>query len=403
MACMLTETERASAASARYRVSEHDSIRGVDWDDWNRLRDPKLDPYMDPRYILAVENSMAKDSQFRHVLFYDAAGNPVASACLCAFSIDGAMLAEGRARTVANVINRMAPWLLRLPLMLCGLPVSTGSSHLRFALGANRSVILQGLDQILGDFAKSTRCRCIVFKEFEDEQSRELAPLESLGYRKADSLPMNCTPVGFDSFHDYLSRVKSSRRRTIRQSREKFLASGMKVVNLLGGEGAEALFTDDVYQLYGAVLDRAAVRFERLPAEFFREIARQLPENSLFTYIYDRDRIAAFAVTLLCEEFCDQMFIGLDYGLNARCDLYFNLFFETLDPVFARRPSRVFVGQTSDDFKHQKLSAFQLPLSLYVKGCNRLADTLLAKCFDLFFPPRPMKFPGPGPSVVVAE
>jgi predicted N-acyltransferase len=388
-----TETDRVLTLPAGYHVSAHESIRDVDWGDWNHLRDPKLDPYMDPRYILAVENSMAKDSKFRHVLFYDAAGDPVASACLCAFAIDGAMLAEGRARTVATFINRFAPWLLRLPLMLCGLPVSTGSNHLRFAPEANHGLVLQTLDRILLDFAKSTGCKCIVFKEFEDEQTRELTPLESLGYRKADSLPMNCTPVGFRSFDDYLSRVKSSRRRTIRQSREKFRASGMKVVNLLGGEGADALFTDDVYELYDAVLDRAAVRFERLPAEFFREIARQMPESSLFTYIYDRDRIAGFAITLFCEGFCDQMFIGLDYELNAECDLYFNLFFETLDAVFARSPGRVFVGQTSDDFKHQKLSAFQVPLSLYVKGCNRLVDTLLSRCFDMFFPPRPLKYP----------
>jgi predicted N-acyltransferase len=393
MTCLLTQADRVLTAPARYYVSEHDSIRDVDWDDWNRLRDPKLDPYMDPRYILAVENSMGKDSQFRQVLFYDEAGDPAASACLCSFSIDGAMLAEGRARTVANVINRVAPWLLRLPLMLCGLPVSTGSSHLRFAADANRGIILRALDRILVDFAKSTGCRCIVFKEFEAEQSRELVPLESLGYRQADSLPMNCTPVGFHSFDDYLSRVKSSRRRTIRQSREKFRASGLRVVNYLGGEGADVLFSDDVYRLYGAVLDRAAVRFERLPAEFFREIARQLPENSLFTYIYERDRIVAFAITLFCEEFFDQMFIGLDYRLNAQCDLYFNLFFETLDAVFARTPSRIFVGQTSDDFKHQKLSAFQIPLSLYVKGCNRLVDSLLARCFDMFFPSRPLKYP----------
>jgi predicted N-acyltransferase len=389
-----TQTDRTLSAPARYHVSAHASIRDVDWDDWNRLRDVKLDPYMDPRYILAVENSMGKDSQFRHVLFYDEAGEPAASACLCAFSIDGAMLAEGRARTLANVINRLAPRLLRLPLMLCGLPVSSGSSHLRFAPDANRGVILRDLDRILLDFAKSTRCRVIAFKEFEPADSHELLPLESLGYRKADSLPMNCAPVGFQSFDDFLSRVKSSRRRMIRKSREKFLAAGMKVEHMLGGEGADALFTDDVYQLYDAVLDRAAVRFERLPAEFFREIARQMPENSLFTYMYHRERIVAFAMTLFSEAFCDQMFIGFDYRLNAECDLYFNVFFETLDAIFARAPRRVLVGQTSDEFKHQKLSAFQVPLSLYVKGCNRAADLLLACCFDLFFPPRPVKYPG---------
>jgi predicted N-acyltransferase len=190
-----------------------------------------------------------------------------------------------------------------------------------------------------------------------------------------------------------VSRVKSSRRRTIRKSREKFLNSGLKVVHLLGGEGADALFTDEVYELYRGVLDRAAVRFEVLTAEYFREIARQMPESSMFTFIYQRDRIVAFAISLLSEELFEQLFIGFDYRLNGQFDLYFNLFFETLDRAFARHPRRIYVGQTSDDFKHQKLSTFQYPLSIYVKGHHWLVNLCTALRFEWFFPPREMKYP----------
>ena len=60
---------------------------------------------------------------------------------------------------------------------------------------------------------------------------------------------------------------------------------------------------------------------------------------------------------------------------------------------FERGPRRIYVGQTSDDFKHQKLSTYQVPLTLYVKGRQWVARGLLASGFRWFFPPRPMKYP----------
>lgn len=392
MSTLTRHANRVQPSISRYRVCARDSMRNVDWDDWNRLRDPNSDPHMDPRFILAVENSMQKQSRFCHVLIYDSLGEPVAAACLSSLRIDGALLAQGRGRKAAAFVNRLAPGLLGMRILMCGLPISAGASHLRFAPHADRAAVLGILDELLSDLAHRPGSECIVFKEFDAEQSRELAPLEALGYRRADSLPMNCVPVGYRSFEDYLSRVKSARRHTIRRSREKFAASGLKVIHLLGGEGVDRLLTDDVHQLYRDVFDRAEVRFEELPPEFFREVARQLPDSSLFTFIYERDRIRAFAMTLFSGELSHQMFIGLDYEVNAQCDLYFNLFFESLDAAFARGPNRIYVGQASDDFKHQKLSTFQVPLSVYFKGCKLAIRQLIAWCPNLFFPPRPLRY-----------
>ena len=385
-----------SISPARYRATTYPSIRDADWDVWNGLRDVKSDPFMDPRFILAVENSMAADSRFRHVLIHDEQGRPTAAACLCAYSVDGALLAEGGARTVATSIKKVAPFLLRVPVMLCGLPVSAGASHLRFADHADRAAVLSILDGLLCDFAKETRSKCIVFKEFEAAGCLELVALESLGYRRADSLPMNCVPAGYSSFDDYLSRTNSARRRTIRRSKEKFARCGLKVVHRAGGDGVDELFSDDVHRLYEAVLERATVRFERLPAAFFREVARQMPDNSLFTFVNQGDRVVAFAATIFSEELFDQMFIGLDYRLNPECDLYFNVFFEALGAAFDRGPRHIHVGQTSDEFKHQKLTAYQIPLAMYVKGCAWLVNLFLKHRFEWFFPPRPLKYPAPG-------
>jgi hypothetical protein len=87
------------------------------------------------------------------------------------------------------------------------------------------------------------------------------------------------------------------------------------------------------------------------------------------------------------------MFVGYDYELNPECDLYFNLFFEAVSAAFQRRPQRIYIGQTSDEFKHQKLCGFQIPLSIYVKGSHPVINAIIKNAFGLFFPPRPMQYP----------
>ena len=69
---------------------------------------------------------MASECRFRHVLVRDQEGQLAATACLCSYTIDGAVLAEGGAKKVASVINRFAPFLLKIRVLLCGLPVSSG-------------------------------------------------------------------------------------------------------------------------------------------------------------------------------------------------------------------------------------------------------------------------------------
>lgn len=384
---------------ACYTPVVYPSIRDVDWDEWNRLRDPQSDPFMDPRFILAIENSMGSVCRFRHVFIRDAAGRTVAAACLSVYTVDGALLAEGSMRIIAAVLNRIVPPLLKIPVVLCGLPVSVAASSLRFSPDADRPAVLTILDELAQNLAQESRAKCIVFKEFDQHECQDLDFLDRLGYRRGDTPPMNCVPAEYRSLEEYVARTNSARRRTIRRSREKFAKGNLKIVHLLGVDGAADLYTDEVHRLYTAVLNHATVRFEVLPAEFFRELARQLPQNSLFTFFSHQDRIVAFAATIFCENLFDQIYVGFDYHLNHQFDLYFNLFFEAVEEAFRRAPQRIFVGQTSDDFKHQKLSTFQFPLCLYAKGNSRIARVVLSRLFELFFPPRPMKHPGKLPEL----
>lgn len=378
----------ADAPAGGYRMAIHRSIRDVPAADWNSLRRENRDPFTDPRFLEGIEIGMAPVSKFWHVVFYDEADRPAATASLCSYRVDGALLADGKVKRVAQTIGRVFPRLLEFNVMFCGLCYSAGQSNLRFAPGVDTGVILRQLDELLLALGREEKAKCIVFKEFKPSEKEALDGLLELGYQRADSLPMNHVEPIYRDFDDFLAKQKSSRRYPIRKSQKKFDAAGLRVVQKLGGEGAELLLTDEVYRLFENVFDKAKVKLEKVTAEVFREMARKLPENTAFTFVYDGDRIVAFAASVFTPAVYHQVFVGYDDELNPRCDLYFNLFFHAIDRAYRQNVGVIHVGQSADEFKHQKLGCHQRPLYFYVKGIDWATRHLLERFGKSMFPPR---------------
>jgi predicted N-acyltransferase len=379
--------------SADYEFGVYDSIDRVDPGEWNSLRDAASDPFMDPHFIEAVEVGFGKACRFRHVIVRDTQRRPMAIACLSSYSIGGASLARGRVQKVLAGLERAAPWLFRSKLILCGLPVSAGQSHLRFAPQADRAAVLRCLDRVACQFARREWARLILFKEIDEAGCTDLGPLESLGYRRADSFPMNRVEPGSRDFTDYLSKFPSKKRRPIRRSQKRLPENGLRAVELFGRDGVADLYTEQVHGLYEAVMNRSAVQFEHLPPEFPRELARRMPDNTVFTLIYRGDEIVGFSMSLVSETTFHGMVLGVDYDVNAEAELYFNLLYQSMDSAFRHGAQEICIGQTTDAMKHDKLGCYQVPLSIYVKGGRWTMRAVLKAGFSSIFPPRPLLYP----------
>jgi predicted N-acyltransferase len=378
-------------ASTGYSYSVFPTIRAIDWDEWNSLRDSRSDPFMDPRFIRVVETSFADVSQFRHVMIRGADGKLLAVACLCSYALNPRTVAAGPGARFFALAKRLMPEVLRTRLVLCGLPVSAGQSQIRFAPEADRTAVLAIIDRICCQFASSIHARLILFKELAPAICEELRPLAALGYRRADSYPMNRADPKYHDFQDYLTKIKSKTRHECRRSQKKFAQAGLRVADLRGDAAAD-VFTDQVHQLYAAVVNRSHVQFEKVPATFFRDLYRTLPGNAALTAIYRDDQIVAFASSLYSDTTFHGLYIGLNYDLNSQSDLYFNLLFHAMDLAYRRQPEAIFVGQSADTIKHEKLNCYQVPLSLYVKGGRWSMRWFLKLAFERIFPPQPLKY-----------
>jgi hypothetical protein len=379
--------------NAGYVHEVYNSIRNVDQDEWNSLRNAENDVFMDPRFIEAVENSMGGECRFRHVVVRDAGGRPMATACLSSFEIGGATLAEGRAKKVLEFLERLVPWAIRSTLILCGLPVSAGQSQIRFAPEADHEAALKFVDVVACEFARAEWARLIIFKEIDPAGCRDLNPLLSCGYRRADSYPVSQTLPDYRDFDDYLSHVNWKRRAKVRRSQRKFAKSGLRVADLLGRDHVAELYTDDVHKLFEAVADHSELQFGYVPAAFFREIARLLPDNTAFTFVYQEEKVVGFMASIFSDTTFHGLFVGLDYEVNSQSELYFNLLYRLVDLALRRKAREISVGQTADELKNYKLGCYQVPMSIFVKGGRWSTRLVLKLAFSWIFPSRPITFP----------
>lgn len=369
-----------------YSISLARSIDERDADEWLAACGGRADAVMDPRFLRAVENSMGTEARFYNVVVRDAGGTPSAAAFLSLYSIDGILLAPERWKKIVARIRGVWPSFLKVQVLFCGCPVSTGESHLRITPGTDPHAVLRQLDRLLIRMARTEGTQFIVFKEFGPEQSVQIDTLPELGYVRADSPPMNCFPARFRDFDQVCASFRSRYRNQLLRSRKKFERSGLRVVHLRGGRGVDALYTEDVHRLYLAVLNRAEVKLECLPAEFFRELARQFADGAAFTLIYQGQRIVAFMCGVFHQDVYLNLFCGFDYELNDETDLYFNLMYEDLDYALRQKVQSIHVGQTANDFK-SRMGCFLEPRCFYVKARLSALQPLLRAGSTHLFPP----------------
>jgi predicted N-acyltransferase len=384
----LRRLARGSSGDRSYSLSLARSIDDRDADEWHAACGGRADTVVDPRFLRAIEKSMSADARFCNVVFRDAAGTPAGAAFLSLYTIDGLLLAPPHWKKMGMRLRRWWPNFLKVQVLLCGSPVSTGESHLRMAPGVDHRALLRQLDRLLVRLAAQQRTQFIVFKEFGPQEIARTDALLELGYVRADSPPMNYFPARFRDFDHFCASLRSSYRAKILRSRKKFQRAGLTVAHLRGNMGMEALYTEDVHRLYLDVLSHAETRFECLPAQFFREMARQLPEDAAFTVVRQGERVVGFVFGVFDRENYLNFFCGFDYQLNEDTDLYFNLLYEDLDYALRQNVHSLHVGQTADDFK-SRVGCYLEPRFFYVKARDPHLQSLVRMASPSLFPAAP--------------
>ena len=342
---------------------------------------------MDPRFLACVESSITSASNIWYVLFYAETGAVVASACLSNLQVDLAIVAGPGVQRAMEKLRKLIPSLLYMNVMFCGQPISLGQKSLLFTPQARPQEILVELDELMRQLARKEKGRFLVYKEHGDNDIDDLRSLDQLGYRQAESLDMYIFDEPFEDFDHYLSNLNSHYRYDIRRSLRKLERAGVEVVRWTDAEIICELYSEELHKLYLAVVERSESKLEILPPVFFHELARQFPGQVALTGLVKDGKVLGFNWSILSDAKYQFLFCGIDYSVNNKLDLYFNLMYAELGYALKSTASELKVGQTAAQFK-TRLGCSHRPLHLFIKGAGVLSRALLKLCFRLLFPPR---------------
>jgi predicted N-acyltransferase len=371
-----------------YETTVVERAADVDAAAWEAGCGLSKNPFLDLRFLSAVESSFADEARFWYATFHDDDERAVACACFSQYLVDGALMAPAAIQGLVGGIRRLWPEFFKYKILLCGVPVSTCGNQLGVAPGADSDRLIPALDALALELARQSGCGLISFKEFPPVEAERIASLTGSGFLQARSVVAYHLPGEFGSFENYMASRSKRTRAKIRRHFRKFEEGGLTCEQLRGRDGVERLFTDDVHRLYLNVLNRAHVKFERIPANFFRHLARQLPDESHFTFIRQNDRIVAFCCGVGSPGAHTMLFCGLDYSLNAQADLYFNTIYRGLAAGLIPGVRLVNIGASADEFK-QHMGCRGESLSIYVKAVGTIRQFLFKQVFGLLFDTSP--------------
>lgn len=358
----------------------------VDAAHWYSVCDTRINPFLDLRFIRTVEKSLGADGKYWCAVVYDEQQVPVACACYSLYHVDGSLLAPPAMQKAVDAVRRVAPWFFKFKILICGSPISTGQpqGQIQVAPHANAEQVVAALEEIASRLATQAGAFLISFKEFAPETTDLLKSLTQCGYRRADSVVTYTLKAEFPDFEAYYAARSKRTRANMRKAFQRFEEAGLRYVHIRGREQAEQLYTDAMHTLYENVFARAQVKFEKVPAEFFRELARQMPDEACFTYAYQGERPAGFVCAVTSGVYHNMLYCGVDYDINATGDVYFNLLYRALEPGFASGADYIKIGASADEFK-QRMGCAATQLSFYIKAVGFLPSLIFNSIAGLLF------------------
>jgi predicted N-acyltransferase len=368
-----------------YRTEIYPSIQNINPNEWYTLIDVEKDIAMDQRLIRLMETTLNNQAGFWIVLFRDKQNKLAACACLSLFQTDIFQSAPGFLKKAVQLIRQYWTNAFKLKVLFCGLPTPSAHSHFRVREDVDIDIITSLLHETMVLIADQEKAALLVLKELDSSQHKQVNNLKKLGFVDGELEPLYQLRADFKDFEDYCNNLRSSYRYQVMANVKKFNRTELKVETFFDAAEIADHFTDSVYQLYVNVWEKAKEKLECMSIHFFRDIARMLPNQVVFTLITDQQTPVAFAIGLMSVDTYYNLYVGLDYSYNQKADVYFNLFYHELDVVFRLDKKKILLGQTSCSFK-SRLGGVPDPRFFWVRPLNPFLHILFKGMKSFFFP-----------------
>lgn len=345
----------------------------------------------DLAFLRAINGGLADSDRCFFLTFSDAGGRLMACAVFSLFYWDPFSSAAPRKRPVLGLLRRQWPNFCKLPLLLCGAPASLGDNLLVVDRQADKDALAAALASALEQLGRDCRCSISLVTESCPGQLPLLEKLLGYGYQLAPSPPYYFFPSDFGSFDDYCHALQAKYRANVLRAQRHFHQAGF-VIRHVQQDGLTEAFDQELYQLYLAVVNASAYRFEVLRQRFFLQLIEHKSQQLILTLALKDGQKVGFILSMYSGRRFYLLFAGLDYQANQQTNVYYNLVYAAIEQALAKGPfDSIHVGQAADTFK-ARLGCRAVPMTLMLRArtafSRRLLDWFGKELFTLA-PPQP--------------
>jgi len=340
-------------------------IEEISFRDWHAAYPDTLENYY---FFKTLDESNLAQFSFFYILVYDNDTPVGATSCfIMDFPLDIAV--SGASRKVTNFINRFFPDILNPRILICGLPMGQGRIGISQQPHAIIKAIYSGMEQI----AREEKAGIIAFKDFDLSYRKILDECLDKGFLKINSLPSTDMDIHFASFDEYLKTLSSVSRSGLKRKFKK-IDSGVKIsLEITNKLDDNALAR--VYGLYLQTCERQELGLEKLTIDFFKNISKNMPAETMFFLWRVDNKIVAFAFCLVSGDYFIDYYLGFDYSVAHEYHLYFVRFRDLMNWCIENKIKKYEMGVTGYEPK-RRLGFNFIPLYIYVKHRNKLFNPI---------------------------
>ncbi len=355
-----------------------DSVTKIKKDDWDLIFGDIPEGY---QFYKTLEESGLKDFVFYYMVLYQDNGIlSIAPLFITDFNLD--IAAEGCIEKVIQGIRKyIAPRFLIFKTLFCGSPFGE-NGILGIREGRSRKGVLIEIIKIAHEFCREKNIAFIIFKDFLKDDTLLLDSLLTKGFFKVKSFPSVITELNFHSLDEYLRTLSYSTRKSLRKKLKKAYSSADIKVRI--AENIDDI-ASDAFRLYENTYHSGATKFERLTEEFFIRVGKNLTPHTKFFLYYVNGKLSAFNLCLVYKDLFIDKFIGFDYDISKKYNLYFVSWYFNVEWCLKNSIRFYQTGQT-DYYAKLKLGSRFIPLYAYLRHKSLLVNLML-KLLAIFLKP----------------
>jgi predicted N-acyltransferase len=353
-------------------------IEEIPAQDWLSVFPRVLENYY---FFKTLDESNLEQFSFFYILVYDNNTPVGATSCFTMnFPVDIAI--GGKLKMITGFIKRFFPRIFSPKVLFCGLPMGQG----RIGITGEPGRVIKAICNAMEEIARQEKIGIIAFKDFKSDYRKIFDKSLGNDFIAMLSLPSTDMDISFTSFEEYLKTLSSVSRSGLRRKFKEI--DGRVKIDLEITGRLEGKVLDEVYALYLQIYYKQEISLEKLSPDFFRNISKNMPDETKFFLWRMNNKLVAFALCLVSGDYFIDYYLGFDYALAYQYHLYFVRFRDLMNWCIENKIKKYEMGPTGYEPK-RRLKFNLVPLYIYAKHRSRIINPV----FKIFsYIARPVNF-----------